>query len=405
MDGSYIHGKRLVLAGLLLFPFTLLAQDDAFSDADAQLNSAYHEALNNLPPRQQELLRKAERAWIPFSDKLEAALNAMKDDQRLSDDVVQAAVLREVRNRAKHLQTFFGHDPRPEYPMPTEWKRQDDFLGKGYSACMHRLSPDQQHLLRDAERAWIVYRDADLTAVSAVQRFVPDAVRNAAAVDLTEAQNFHLSVIASSGSVSSAATSQVASSANEPPAKQAEAMAGWKKKASALLQGWIEAKDNSFFKEPKAFANLPPLPSDFTASLSDLDAQWVGLSRSCSFSDLISATSPEYPTVQLLKKWQAFSISLKSDDVSLAGRFLASGLKQKPTTDDYHEVWKIVEGWDQLYQKVAASFQDHVTKAESLAAVGKTAEAIQEYQAALDLIENAPVAKRIKQLRDDSLGL
>src|SRR5205823_3318126 len=102
--------------------------------------------------------------------------------------------------------------------------------------------------------------------------------------------------------------------------------------------------------------------------------------------------------------WVFFSRRLKTGGIENADIALATVLKRKPkdVPADYLQIWQIAESWQQVYEKAAPDFQAHIKKAKSFAELGKNSDAIREYQAAFDIIENSSVSAEIKRLREQS---
>jgi hypothetical protein len=94
-------------------------------------------------------------------------------------------------------------------------------------------------------------------------------------------------------------------------------------------------------------------------------------------------------------------------DVDSAGSILQKAISDKPTvlSAAYSPLWQIAESWQKVYLVDETKFRDHIQKALSFAALGRTSAAIKEYQAAFDIIEVSTIPEKIKKLRDQSLGL
>lgn len=52
--------------------------------------------------------------------------------------------------------------------MNQEYQRLDEELNRVYADMMSRLNPDQRDALRQAQRAWLVFRDAEFRAQDAL---------------------------------------------------------------------------------------------------------------------------------------------------------------------------------------------------------------------------------------------
>ena len=142
----------------------LRGQDDldkASKQADAELTAAYKLCLAKFPPYLKEQLRIAERAWIVFSDKDEAAAAFAGKRRGLSDDDLGRESLNEVNARTQELRSFFLL-PNEDLPWcQQEWQQADAQLTEVYQTLTRSFAPDEQEKLREAERAWIDYRDKD----------------------------------------------------------------------------------------------------------------------------------------------------------------------------------------------------------------------------------------------------
>ena len=161
-----------IVCGLLCLSFALFSSacfsrepqenpSDPVTKAGSELTAAYQQALARFAVPKKEVLRRAERAWIIFSDKHEALLGALRRENLLTQDAVYNAEMGEVSARTNHLRAFYvTGNPMPN-TAKSVWEGQDQQLQKVYDECIRRLNGSDQRLLRDAERAWITYRDAD----------------------------------------------------------------------------------------------------------------------------------------------------------------------------------------------------------------------------------------------------
>src|ERR1700730_15651638 len=80
---------------------------ESYTEADRELNAIYKQAIVSLPAQSQEILRRAERAWIEFTKKNAAVLVALQRNNLISQEAVDHAFLQEVRARKAQLQIFF----------------------------------------------------------------------------------------------------------------------------------------------------------------------------------------------------------------------------------------------------------------------------------------------------------
>ena len=91
----------------------------------AQLRNAYAEALAALAPANQEVLRRAQRAWITLSDKNEAASKSLLTHGLLTPEAVKTLDLTDTQQRIPHLLNFFVRVPRPSGNPQAEWQMYD----------------------------------------------------------------------------------------------------------------------------------------------------------------------------------------------------------------------------------------------------------------------------------------
>jgi len=398
----------LVISALVLLSPRSSAQDP-FTQADSNLNQAYKQSLTRFTKSGQEPLRQAERAWIPFSDKDEAFLNALQRNNRLPDAFAGTANILEVNSRAEHLRIFYCRDKVPWADADT-LRLQDERLTSTYLDCMKRLSSDEQLLLKESERAWITYRDADAAGVKFT--YSNDTVKFAAAAHLTALRTAQLTAVITSLQPVSLTGATVQSTPVPPPPDSTpnpddvKAVSQFQQDSKGVLNSLLKNKDAPFFKKADAIKNVPDLPSDMPDQISKLDSRMVEFS-SRNYSSLVEQANNEFSAVQLLAEWMKFTRQLKNGSVEDAGTSLRRTLNGKPkeVTPDYVPIWKAAQDWLSVYDKDLAVFRDHIQKAKTAADLGKTSEAIKEYQAAYEIIENASIPEKIKKLREQSLGL
>src|ERR1700730_7936240 len=120
---------------------------ESYTEADRELNTIYRRAILSLSAAQsQEILRRAERAWIEFTKKNAAVLVALQRNNLISQEAVDHAFLQEVRARKAQLQIFFFGTHLPYSQPMAEWQAQEERLTEAYRNCMSRLGKSQQLL-------------------------------------------------------------------------------------------------------------------------------------------------------------------------------------------------------------------------------------------------------------------
>lgn len=386
--------------------FAQSSSNDPFTQADENINRIYKQALARFAPQNKEILRKAERAWIDFSNKQEALLNALNRENLLSQEAVDKATISEVEARTNHIEAFFCRQNVLTSP-PTALQEQDQYLGKTYTECMNRLSNNAQRLLKEAERAWIAYRDADSAAV--MMAYGNQSVQFASATHLTSIQSAHLSVIMSSMGQTSTAREN-----SFPPIQfpsktddDVKEFADQKAKAKDLLTAFLAKKDDLFFHPADSINKAPELSPDMADDVSRLNSKFSGFSGSGKNSTLLQSGANEIAAIGLLYSWSKFTKALKSGSVEDADFCIEKmlGVTAKDAPAEYAPIWKAVDAWGHLYKKVAPDFLEHYRKARSFGNAGKISDAAREYQAAFEIIQNSTIPEQIKKLRQQSLGL
>ena len=400
---------RFLFIGLVFSGQCILAQssdDDPFTKADASLNKTYKQALARFAPPNQEVLRKAERAWIDFSNKQEAVLNALHNENLLSQEAVDKATIDEVNARTIHLTVFFVGNTLPPAP-PGILQNMDQQLQKAYDDCLQRLSVNNQKLLREAERSWITYRDADSVSVMAAHG--NQSVQIAGIAHLIALRSVQLAAIVKSLG-QPASTVQASTPTPTPSIKedQSKEYADLKANAQKMLSEFIAQKNSGFFAPADDINKAPELPADVDEAVSACAKKFAVFTlRLGETSSLLQSGENEIKAVFLLGLWSDFVKSLKSGSVEAADftfeRMRAVAEKDAPA--EYAPIWKAVDDWRKVYKKVGPDFLDHYRKARSLAKDGKTGAATREYQAAYKIIQNPDIPEQIKKLHEQSLGL
>ena len=134
--------------------------DLVFQTMDALLNRTYKEALEALPPDEREQLRVAERAWIGYTEKNAVALKILGQKRGMSPDDLRSFYLVELQARREQLQQIaVPGSGAARKPTGADLERADGGLNATYQQCLARLVSDDAERLRDAQRAWVTFRD------------------------------------------------------------------------------------------------------------------------------------------------------------------------------------------------------------------------------------------------------
>lgn len=412
---ALIPRKVLLLIALFVFPrLSPAQQEDSFSalyaKADAKRNAAYSQAYPKLTPPNQEMLIRAESAWTDFSDKEKALMNALKSENLVSEEFAQAHGIVLVDSRTNHLQAFFV-DYNINYPPQYTPQNRDHDLNKTYSECFLRLTASNQALLLSSERAWLTYRDEDIAAVVASDN--NQTWIDAAMVHLTLKRTEQLASIVESLSqvpITNTPTQELPSPPvqnSSPNPEDVKALAEFQNDAKVVLNAFLAKKDDPFFKKADVIKNAPELSAEISSQISKLDSKFTELLHKPYSNQRLEPALNECATVELLVSWSKFTQGLKAGDVVDADLAIQTIVSRRPNAiaANYLPFWQTVGSWHDLFVIDEAKYYEHVDRGNSFADLGKTSDAIKEYQAAYDIIENPTALEKIKKLREQSLGL
>jgi uncharacterized protein YecT (DUF1311 family) len=162
-----ISGRKIALALALSIPFAcsrlgVCAEEDAIlldiRSADLELNESYQALLHALPISGREQLRVAERAWLAFIEKNNEAVTEVARARPAPTAFVLELRLAEIRQRCEELRAILGEQPASLATVYFSGD-PDSELNKVYQRCMRTLSQGDEQRLREAQRAWINFRD------------------------------------------------------------------------------------------------------------------------------------------------------------------------------------------------------------------------------------------------------
>ena len=151
-----IYLAAAVAAGFLWRAPLLRAQDSAQA-ADLSLNVIYQDLMRRLPTSSREQLRKAERAWVTFVDLDCRAIDRSAHLGQSQENAAQAR-LELTKARIAELGAMVG-GANSGYAQSLQ--QADQELNLVYRQCISLLSSNGVSALREAQRAWISFRDAN----------------------------------------------------------------------------------------------------------------------------------------------------------------------------------------------------------------------------------------------------
>lgn len=129
--------------------------------ADAQLNRTYQQLMKTLSPIAKEQLRKAERAWLEFVARNKAAFQAAAPRLGLSASQCDGFEVDELFSRGNELSAISQPNQSANEQAAAHLPRTDEELNIVYKRCLGAVTGSDVQKLRDAQKAWIVFRDAN----------------------------------------------------------------------------------------------------------------------------------------------------------------------------------------------------------------------------------------------------
>lgn len=379
--------------------------------ADPEVKAAYERALSMLQGGRRDPLLNGHLAWIHFCDKHEAFLQSLIKRNLLTRDAMNSSNTTEARGQHRHLLRFFLQNPRLPANPRAELQTQDQQLEKAYAEFFRRLGKADQILLRDAERAWIVYRDLDAAAAIAMRNSTAEGM--AAKAEVTSIRVAQLkelmppSVPQSTSAEAPPIAQDVPAVKNTLSAEDQKAVGKLKDEAQVLLRTFVEKKDDPFFAKSVSIKNVPEFSSDLVERVAALDSRFKTFTRRSDLVKIMEPASNEIAAIGFLSAWPQFTRQLKGGNIDEAGTGIEKALGRKPkdVNTEYLSLWAAAESWRGIFLKAAAEYQAHMKKGRSLAELGKNSDAIREYEAAFAIIETPSIPREIKKLKELSLGL
>jgi uncharacterized protein YecT (DUF1311 family) len=128
-------------------------------EADQSLNTSYKAAMQELPPATKEKLRIAQRAWLAFVEKNSAAMRLAARALGISAAQCEELEITEVEKRT--VDFYNSRESNEPEESKGHYQRVDAGLNNVYERCLTTLSPEAKAALREAQRAWITFRDAN----------------------------------------------------------------------------------------------------------------------------------------------------------------------------------------------------------------------------------------------------
>jgi hypothetical protein len=161
------------------------------------------------------------------------------------------------------------------------------------------------------------------------------------------------------------------------------------------------------FHEIDRLDSVKKLPAPVSESIDSLIDRARDFRTKPEYESVAQECQAETQTVAALSVIDEITQNIAANDASEAGSRLAVFLKRnpEPTVDGQKAVWRYLSSLRLLCSRLEKDAYIHVQRAQSLAAAGKTSDAIREYQEAYQTFPNPETAEKIRQLQDSSLGL
>jgi uncharacterized protein YecT (DUF1311 family) len=166
-DFTIVRATPIVLGFVIaLMQGSLVAQQrraalSQTQQADAELNRTYQQVMKTLSPPAKEQLRKAERAWLDFVVRNRAAFQATASRLGFSASQCEGFEAGEFFDRDRELSAMSSSDQSANEEASPHLARTDEELNVVYQRCLTSVSGADAERLRDAQRAWIAFRDAN----------------------------------------------------------------------------------------------------------------------------------------------------------------------------------------------------------------------------------------------------
>ncbi len=124
--------------------------------ADAALNQTYKNLQKQLPAAKSQALRQAQRLWLSYRD-LHCAQQIAEQQAQRQQAIKQACLAHLTQERTATLANYTAADAQPT----ADYAATDQRLNQLYRQHMHSASAAQQTSLRQAQRAWLAFRNAE----------------------------------------------------------------------------------------------------------------------------------------------------------------------------------------------------------------------------------------------------
>jgi uncharacterized protein YecT (DUF1311 family) len=144
--------------------------------ADQTLNKTYQDVMRKLPPKSRTQLRDAQRAWLTFMVQDCAAAGAAAPKLGKKGDDLAEFKVDEFERRTNELVSLLDRESGTIYRWDDKTKEEheltkselesflrtmDPELNVVYERCLHLVPEEAAAQFRDAQRAWVAFKDAN----------------------------------------------------------------------------------------------------------------------------------------------------------------------------------------------------------------------------------------------------
>ena len=172
----------------------------------------------------------------------------------------------------------------------------------------------------------------------------------------------------------------------------------FKEQTQAVLSRVGDATDN--FHEIDRLDSVEKLPAPVSESVVSLVDRARERRLELGYEEALKEYGTEIQTADALSVVDQITRNIVFSNASGASSKLADFLKghPQPIADSQKALWHYLTSAQLLCSRLEKEASVHLQRAQSLAAAGKTSEAIQEYREATRIFPNPATAKKIREL-------
>ena len=375
-----------------------------------ELTTAYQNCLTAFPVNLKEQLRIAQRAWIVFDNKNESAFAAVGKPRGMNEEDLDRAGLPETVARAEMLRTYFTGPNEDAAALRHDLDQAEQELTLAYKQSLAPLNREEEQKLREAERAWIEYRDKDMHAHAGdpsgrAQLWTSVRIARRRTTQLRE---FYLQRVVSLPTVAATPTTAAATPAPTSPRLSAAARAKLVEELHIAVQPVLaEATAGGTLTVVSTFDDVKEVPAALADDIATLSDKTAAFRQNVDNDDRREDCRVDVETADALVTLQKANQHLKAANAPAANNALAPFRQGSLTTPTSLQkpLWDYLSALRTLCDDAESQADTHLKRAKSAADAGHNGEALKEYQEAYKIYPDPETARSIKRLREDALGL